>query len=243
MSAPVTGYNQTGFARTIGIAVEDTAGEHDALVYLTWRYEGEPPAAVQVYVNDELSDWIDDPDQREAWLILDRTRPQRVELLAVLPSGRVEKDVPQALGGWQPPVTDRLTATLLRDESLPPDTHLSVSVDGEAVASGPMWPQNVPRSGFGGLFCVGGFGRDDAAGLGLGRGELGLGALGTDGSPWRWAEHVDSVGTRTVTIHADDGNGSPVAPPITFPPRTTDTLPAPARDLRATTDFTLTWMS
>ncbi|MEM9883133.1 MAG: hypothetical protein AAF800_09480 [Planctomycetota bacterium] len=234
-------FSQDGFAWTIGLAVEDAAGEHDALVHLAWRCDGEPPATVQVYVNDELADWIDDPDQHECWLTLDRTRPQRVELLAVRPGGQIDVAVPEALGGWQPRIADRLTATLLRDESLPPDTRVSVSVDGEAVASGPMWPADEPRSGFGGLFGVGGFGRDDAAGPGLGRGDLGLGPLGADGSPWRWVRHEVTPGTRTVTLAAADANGRPVAPPLTAAPQATDTPPAPARGLRAAADFTLTW--
>lgn len=234
---------QEPFTSTLGRAVVDSSGQHEALVHLRWWTDAAAEALVQVYVNDELLEATDDPAQRECWLVLDRTVNSRVELLAVAAADRetVHTPRPELLDGWSPRVRDRLPVGLLRDESLAVDSRIVVTLDGVEVAEGELWPGDVGRSGFGGLFGVGGFGHDAASGLGLGRGELGLGPLGTDGGAWRWKSDAVPPGPHDVTLTARDPGGSPLAPPLVLPTFHADAVPAPAGSLAILPDFTLTW--
>lgn len=227
----------------LGRAVITQAGEHDSLVHLWWRLRPGANDVVQVYVNDELTEVSHDPARPEAWLILDRGRAQRIELLA-LP--REDPDSwwcpqPERLTSWSPKVCDRTQVRLLRDEAMPIDTQIEVRRNGELVAGGAMWPSDTPRSGFGGLFGVGAFGRDTAAGPGLGRGELGYGPLGTDAAAWTTAPINLPPGQNQLTIHTTDAAGQEIAPPLSPPPIAADALPQPARDLTISPDFTLAW--
>jgi len=183
------------------------------------------------------------PDQRELWLVVDRTRSHRVELLAVAAGDpdALWRPRPDLLKSWYPPIKDRVTAKLLRDEALPIDTQIAVALDGEDVFRSALWPGDTPRSGFGGLLGLGGFGHDAATGLGLGRGELGFGPLGTDATAWRWQSDRLSPGPHEVTLAANDADGHEVTPPITLPAFTADALPTPARGLAVQPDFTLDW--
>lgn len=240
MATPPT---QDVFELTLGRAVLTDTGEHDALVHVWWRIVATEDRMVQVYVNDELVDVTDDPAQRDAWLIVDRARTNRIELLAVSMTngGAVGEARADMLGGWSPRVVDRAEVALLRDEALPVDTRIAVSVDGAVVADRPLWPGDVPRSGFGGLFGVGGFGRDAASAPGLGRGELGHGPLGIDATAWRWSQAHLPPGPHTLALTAQHRDGQAISPPLNPPPLVADALPEPAYDLAIDTDFTLTW--
>lgn len=243
MTNPLTPPTQEDFALTLGRTVLTDTGEHDALVHVWWHSASAEDLLVQIYVNDELIDVSGHPAQREAWLIVDRTRTNRIELLAVSAAGggAMADPRPDLLGGWAPKVIDRADVALLRDESLPIDTQVAISVDGQVVSRRPLWTGDVPRSGFGGLFGVGGFGRDAASALGLGRGELGFGPLGTDATAWRWSQSNLPPGDHDIEAIAQHPDGQPISPPLTQAPLTTDALPQPATALAIETDFTLTW--
>ena len=230
---------------TLGRAVVDDSGPHDALVLVSWLWDTPtpPPHRVQVYVNQTLVD-VSDPDgPTERWLILDRQQPQVIELLAI------DADDPAAAWIARP---DRLTAyggdrvhlptaAVIRDEAWPIDTRLRLEVDGRPVAAGPLWPDDRARGGFGGLFGIGGFGTDAAAGPGLGQGELGFGPLGHDGTAWRCTPPPLPPGLHAMSLSAVDADGQPLADPLALPAVATRHPPSPPRDLHLDTDFTLTW--
>lgn len=229
----------------LGRSVLTEAGEHDSLVHVWWRNAPGDGCFVQVYVNGELTEVSDDPAQRDLWLVLDRARAWRIELLAVSADAADElwKPRPELLTQWSPPVIDRAEVRVLRDEALPVDTRLSVVLAGQPVPGSkrPLWSDDTPRSGFGGLFGVGGFGRDAAAGLGLGRGELGFGPLGTDAEAWRWTQTHLPPGEHELAVAATDAAGHSVASTLDLPTVTADALPSPAQNLEMQPDFTLAW--
>lgn len=236
-------YTQGDFELTLGRAVMQEGGEHDGLVHVWWRDPAAADRLVQVYVNGEFFDVTTDPDQRELWLVLDRSRPNRVELLAVPieASDLLWHAQPDRLMAWNPPVEGAAEALVLRDESLPIGTRIEVAVDGNVVTAGELWPGDVARSGFGGLFGLGGFGQDAASGLGLGRGELGWGSLGVDGTAWRWRDTTLAPGPHTIMLAARDAEGQALSPTLSLLPVVIDALPTAARSLTAEPDFTLVW--
>ncbi|MEM7627281.1 MAG: hypothetical protein AAF333_16920 [Planctomycetota bacterium] len=238
---PATG--QDAIELVLGRAVTTEAGEHEGLVHLWWRVRVGVDDVIQVYVNDELVEVSHDPLAPELWLVLDRSRPQRIELLGV-PRAAPEawwRPRPERLARYSPRVSDRTQVRLLRDESLPIDTRVEVRREDQLVAAGEMWPNDTHRSGFGGLFGVGAFGRDSAAGPGLGRGELGHGPLGTDATAWATAPIPLTPGQNKLTVHATDTAGRDITPPFPLPSIAADTLPEPASDLTISPDFTLAW--
>ena len=213
-----------------GVATE--AGEHESLVHLWWRAPLQGPRVVQVYVDAQLVDATDDPAERERWLVVDRTLPHVVALQAV-----------DAADAWTPTPLDPIgsaTLTLLRDERLPVDTRLHVSLDGAACCSEPVWPSDEHRGGFGALFGMGGFGTDAATGPGLGLGELGLGPLGADNRAWRWRRTGLPAGDHALTVTALDAAGRTVAASLEAT-LTVDRPPPPPLQLSLSPDFTLTW--
>lgn len=229
----------------LGRAVLTEAGEHDSLAHLWWRLSPEADHVVQVYVNDELVDVGQDPTHPELWLILDRSQDQRIELLAV-PRNTPElwwAPQPKQLNAWSPRTNTQTRVRLLREESLPIDTRVVVKRDGQTVAEGDMWPSGTPRSGFGGLFGLGAFGRDSATGLGLGRGELGHGPLGTDAEAWESGPIELLPGENQFTIHTTNAAGQEITSPQSPPPITVDPLPQPASELTISSDFILAWNS
>ncbi|MEM9914543.1 MAG: hypothetical protein AAF911_06260 [Planctomycetota bacterium] len=236
-------YTQAGLELTLGRAVVHEAGEHDSLVHLWWRDNAPEPTLVQVYVNGQLVTTTTHPDQRELWLIVNRSRQNRIELLKVNAedADHLVQARPDRLQTWNPPINDFVEARLLRDESLPVDTKIEVAVDGQAVATGELWPNDTPRSGFGGLFGLGGFGQDAASGLGLGRGELGFGPLGIDGTAWAWQTRDLPPGPHSVTLTATDQAGQATSPPLTLDEFQVEALPRPATTLNMQSDFTLAW--
>lgn len=231
--------SQDVFELTLARPVATPVGEHATDVHLWWRAPMQGERLVQIYVDGALHDVTADATQRAVWLSLDRTRPHRIELLA-LPATHAWHDHADRLAGWDPEPSSSAMIQLLRDEALPPDAVVHVAVDDEPTEAAPLWPGEVARSGFGGLFGLGRFGFDDAAGPGLGIGELGFGPLGRGGTRWRWSRDDLPAGGHTLTVEARDAAGHALVPPVDLG-LTINHLPEPIRDLAVSTDFTLTW--
>lgn len=221
------------------------SGEHPALVHLWWSAPDQGDRLVQVYVDDELVEVSQDPSQRDLWLMCDRSRDHRIELLAVPVSDAdgVWRDRPDLLRRWDPAVKSGLSLAVLRDEALPIDTCVSVEVDGQPIDHGPMWPAWEHRGGMGALFGLGAFGFDAVTGPGLGVGELGMGPLGTDGTAWRWARRDLDIGQHVVGVSVRDGTGREVVDPVLVEGVVVESLPAAASSFSIDPDFTLRWSS
>lgn len=230
---------QSIFELTLARPVVLPEGPHPMLVHLWWRSAADPGRLVQVYVDDELYDVTADAAPRQVWLVLDRTQPHRIELLAV-PSNEAWTARPERLTGWQPRVGDAAHVTVLRDEALAVSTRLGVAVDGELRDEAALWPSDAHRGGFGALFGEGGFGFDAITGPGLGMGELGYGTLGADGSAWRWRRGDLEPGEHTLTLEGRDHTAQPTTQSATQS-LTIDRLSEPARGLRVEPGFTLEW--
>lgn len=230
---------QSDFELTLARPVVQTGGEHPALVHLWWRGGVAAGHVVQVYVDDELYDVAEGVGPRELWLVLDRSAAHRIELLAV-PVSEAWRARSVRPGSWQPRVRDAARLAVLRDARLPVDTCLRVSVDGVVVDAGALWPRDVHRAGFGALFGEGGFGFDAVTGPGLGRGELGYGVLGADGTAWRWEKGGLEAGERVIAVEGRDAKGEVVADAVTRAV-SMDSLARPVRDPAVDQDFRLRW--
>jgi len=214
------------------------AGEHPWLVHLWWRVPLQGSRAVQIYVQDELYDVLLDTSSREMILMLDRTRTNRIELLAV-PADDAEaiwRAQPSLLSSWQPGLSDVATVTLVRDESLPIDTRVDVELDGELIDSRMMWPNHINRSDPEAALLTG-----DVAGLGLGIGHLGAGRLGHGGESLRWRRDDLPEGLHDIVINALDRDGHPVTDPLMLDDVRVDDLPGPVVGLSVDQGFTLSW--
>jgi len=179
------------------------AADGCGLTHLTWRAAGQGQRLVQVYVDGVLHDVSVEPTQRAMWLQLDPTRAHAIELLAVDSADRWT-DYRQRLSGWLPALSMLTEVALARDESLPIDTRIAVTVDGELMHVGPMWSATDHRGGIGGLFGEGPFGLDLATAPGLGVGEFGFGTFGAGGRAWRWAAWL-AAGSHEVQVGPVDG--------------------------------------
>lgn len=232
---------QDVFELVLARPVVTAAGDHGALVHLWWRTtEALGERLVQVYVDGELADVTAEPTQREMWLLIDRAQGRRIELLAVDPA-EAWRAQPESLVSWQPSVRSAAALALVRDEALPVDARVGVSVDGVLVDEAVLWAGQDHRGGFGALFGEGGFGIDAATGPGLGNGELGMGALGADGSAWRWRRDDLAIGTHALTVTAHDAGGQEAAPPHVLEDVAVDRLPEPTTTPTIDPDFTLRW--
>jgi hypothetical protein len=205
---------QAVFQNVLVRPVERPGGADPALVRVGWEAPEQGERLVQVYVDGFLHDVTICPSQRALWLLLDRGRRHRVELLAV-PTDQAWEAMPRALAGWSPKVRDWARVAVLRNEAFPVATRVRVSVDGATVDEGALWPADQPRAGFGAIFGEGGFGLDGATGFGLGEGALGLGPLGADGEPWRWQRADLGEGAREVRLEPIDASGRAVGMPLT----------------------------
>ncbi len=198
---------------------------------LTWRAPRQGGRLVQVYVNGRLHEATVDPRQRELWLHPASDTPAFIELLAVDPAD-AWTDFHDALDGWSPMFVSAAALAVLRDESLPPDAMMVVTVDGVEQDRGPLWSPADGRIGFGGLFGMGGFGWDDAAAPGFALGEFGLGRLGFDGIAWRWWHDRLAEGEHEVRVTVVDRSDRVLATlPAPFE-LTIDRPPTPAGHLR-----------
>ena len=224
---------QDVFELVLARPVMTGSGEHPKLVHLWWRAPMQGERLVQVYVNDELYDVILDTSAREMFLVVDRTRKNRIELLAV-PADDPQalwRPQPDLLKTWQPAVNSSASVALVRDIDLPIDTQLVLGIDGAAADHGPMWPDTETRSVPG---------DEDATGLGLGVGGLGAGPLGLDGTAWRWKRDNLAAGEHSVRLDAIDHTGQPVSEPLDFAVMI-EHLPDPVTDFTITPGFQLAW--
>lgn len=230
-----TDATQDVFELVLARPVMTHAGEHPKLVHLWWRAPMQGDRVVQVYLNDALYDVTLDLAAREMFLILDRSRPNRIELLAV-PADDPQAlwhPQPQLLNMWQPAVNSAASVALVRDVDLPADTQLVLGIDGVLTDHGPMWPAIETR-------CVAG--DEDATGLGLGVGELGAGPLGVDGTAWRWRRDDLDAGEHSVHLDAMDHTGQAVSDPLDLAV-TIEHLPDPVIDISITPGFRLAWVT
>lgn len=232
---------QDVFELTLVRAVGHEAGEDAVLAHLWWKATSQGERLVQVYVDDELTDVSMTVDQREMWLMLDRSSDHRVELLAVDADDADGLWVSHVdlLQAWQPAVTDVASIWAVRDERVAADADVSVLVDGGVVDEAALWPADVSRSGFGAVFGEGGFGTDTATGPGLGMGELGFGPLGADGTGWRWRRADLATGEHALILAVQEGSA-----PATQADLGTvmiARLAPPAKDLAIGAGFELSW--
>ncbi len=233
-----TDATQDVFGLVLARPVVTAAGEHPWLIHLWWLAPFQDDRLVQIYVQGELYDVTLDPAVREICLVLDRTRQNRIELLAVPADDpqAVWRPQPDLLGSWGPAISSVAEVVLVRDEMLPSDTQLVVEVDGKGVDRGAMWPQDQNRSGFGNPL-----GQDDEAGLGVGVGGLGVGPLGGDGTVWRWRRDGLGLGSHEIKVKAVDRTGAPVANPVLIEGVQVESLPDPVSGLTIDPSFHLSW--
>lgn len=212
------------------------------LAHLSWRLHRPDDRVVQVYVNGSLFDAATDPMQREMWLHLDRATDVRIELL-LTPAGDAWVNHAARLSGWSPGFVTEAALAMVRDESLPADSRVMVMVDGQSDSGHRLWTQRDGRGGFGGLFGIGSFGTDDAAGAGAGMGQFGLGPFGMDGDAWRWRRDDLPAGEHVLEVRVIDGAGrveAQLPQPVTI---TLDALPQPAKHLTIDDEWTLHWQA
>lgn len=234
-----TDATQDVFELVLARSVHGSAGEHPRLVHLWWRAPDQGQRLVQVYVNDVLYDVTLDPTASEMFLVLDRSRALRIELLAV-PAGDPEaiwRPQPALLKSWTPRVQSTANVCVERDEDLPVDTQIGLTIDGLAVEVGPMWSVADARCG---AYDPSGPVYTDAFGLGFGVGALGVGPLGFDSTAWCWLSDELPTGTHTIQLHATDPSGAPTALSAQIM-KTVDHLPAPVNDLHLSGTNTLAW--
>lgn len=228
-----TDARQDVFELVLARPVTTPAGEHPKLAHLWWRAPMQGDRVVQVYVNDALYDVSLDTSVRQMFLVLDRTRQNRIELLAVPADDprAVWRPQPELLNTWRPAVNSSARVVLVRDVDLPADTQLTVGIDGTIADHGPMWPGTETRSVPG---------DEDATGPGLGVGGLGAGPLGLDGTAWRWKRDDLDAGQHALRLDATDHTGRAVSDPVDLDV-TIEHLPDPVNGLFITPGFQLTW--
>jgi len=234
---------QNVFEAVLARPVSQESGEHRSFIHLWWSAPGQGDRLVQVYMDGVLVEVTQDAAQRELWLICGRQTAHRIELLAV-PANDPDKiwhDFEEELQSWSPHINGGMRVGVIRDERLPFDARLAVNVDNMSVDEGAMWPSNKHRGGFGALFGLGEFGRDAVTGLGLGRGELGMGALGVDGTAWRWRRDDIAVGSHTLNVGVADRTGQVVAGPLIVSEIQIENIPLPANTFTIAPDYTLLW--
>ncbi|MBI1373910.1 MAG: hypothetical protein GC159_14400 [Phycisphaera sp.] len=224
------------------VLLRPTVPDGAGLCHLAWAATAKSLAGrvVQIYVDGHLYDAVTDATQRETWLHLDRERDTRVELLAV-DASEAWRDRAADLATWSPAFVTEATLRIARDETLPIDTRVIVSVDGEDDARHPLWGAGDARVGFGGLFGDGGFGWDMATGLGHGVGAFGHGLFGADGEPWVWTRDDLPSGEHTIDLRLEDDTGRVIGALDAAQTITIDALPAPPTDLTLDEDYTLSW--
>ncbi|MEX2672513.1 MAG: hypothetical protein WD294_10425 [Phycisphaeraceae bacterium] len=214
---------QAGFEQVLLQPVERAA----TVALLRWSATLGHDQHVQIYVDGRLHDVVSS-GAGEAWLHVDADdgAELRAELLAV-PGDQAWTDFAHQLAG-EAALPSRATVGLVRDASLPIDARVTVLVDGVAVQTQPMWGPLEARSGFGGLFGFDAFGISTATGVGLGLGEFGAGAVGSDGTAWRWEADDLPSGEHTLAVEVRDANGELLTSP-SEQVVTIERLPRPAQ--------------
>lgn len=222
------------------VLLRPAADPTDGLALLSWR--GDVPdatSAVQVYLDGELYDAAIDPNRRELWLRLPRSRNVTVELLTV-PRVELWRDRSDELASWDPAWSSSASLAISRDEDIDDDVVVLATRDGEDEPPHPLWCAGDARSGFGGLFGEGGFGYDDATAPGMGLGEFGVGGFGRDGFAWRWSLRDLSEGDHELSLRIETPSGDPIAVSDTVT-ACIDRPPDTAATFGAHDNFTLQW--
>lgn len=197
------------FERVTARSVVDRPWE----VELAWSAPQQGDRLVQVYVDQRLAAVTSDPAVERVWLVIEPSRRRTIELLAT-PGADAGRERPWLLRSRQLQQRHAVSARVTRDESLPVGASLRWRIDGGENRDTPVWPGDAHRGGFGGLFGLGGFGFDTVTGLGLGRGELGRGPLGSDGRTLRIADRDAAAGSHTASLAAVDLAGNPLSPEV-----------------------------
>ncbi len=234
-----TDATQDVFELVLARPVMTLGGEHPCLVHLWWRAPDQEQRLVQIYVNESLYDVTQNASVRETFLVLDRTRPTRIELLAVPVDDpeSIWRSQPNLLKSWQPMVNSKAEAEVIRDENLPEDVIVEVEIDGAVIDAGPMWPVTEARSG---VYDANGPIFSENYGLGLGIGDLGVGPLGYDGMVWRWRRNDLDQGTHDLQCTALSLTGEPASLPVSLV-QSIEHLPNPVTGLRIDAPTRLTW--
>lgn len=213
--------------------------QHGRLVHLSWSAPQQGGRLVQVYDNGGWLGYSASPVDREAWLLLDAAVHHEIELLAVEPSD-ASISLPHWLAGVDPPTRTSARISLLRDTSLPFDSLLQATLDGQATQATPMFAAETPRGGFGAVFGEGGFGYDASTGPGLGLGELGYGPLGIDGDALSWQDATSLPGPHVLTVGLINKEGDPVTGDLEIAFETVR-LPDPPSNVTLHPNLLLTW--
>jgi hypothetical protein len=222
------------------------SGPLENLALLTWADAVDEGFAVQVYVDGQLHDIVADGRRGECWLWLDRRQVHHVHALRV-PAGVACIDHASHLPLTDEPFAPHASITLLRDEALPVDAAVTITLDGQPVDRQPLWSADDARNGWGGLHGIGSFGHDLATGPGLGLESHGHGPFGSGSHPFHWTSRdLDPLapGPHTLDITITDAAGRSLASSTLH--LTIDPPPPPPRDLSIDdtdddTTFTLHW--
>ena len=212
----------------------------EGLAHLMWSAPEQADRLVQVYVDGRLYDVTLQAAQRELWLHLDRAGDTRIELLAVEVAD-AWSDLSDQLTGWSPAFQTAASMAIVRDEALPVDSRVTVTVDGQADAGHRLWRGDDSRSGFGAHFGVGQFGHDNTTGPGHGLGEFATAPFGSGGAAWRWRRDDLTPGQHTLDLHVDDEReqrAAEIDAPVAI---TIAALPQPAGALTINNNFVLHW--
>lgn len=235
---------QDVFELVLARSVMHSAGVDPWLIHIWWRAPQQGSRLVQIYLDGVLTDVTIDPQQREAWIFADRSRPHRVELLAI--SADDVESIWQArrdlLQTWTPAVRSSATVRTLRDSAWPVDGSMRVAIDGEQIDAVPLWPGTQSRIGFGSLFGLGEFGLDNATAPGLGArdAQLGWGPLGSDATAWPWSADELAPGSHTLSLQPVRADGQPFALSQTLSVQISTLPPAPSQQ-SINGGFVLSW--
>lgn len=221
------------FKLTLAQPVLTDAGEHPALIEVSWVLNELTEHAIQIYVDGKLHDAVLHTGPRRCWIACDRRRPHFIALLGV-DAAHAFNEQPQHLDTFEPAFDSHWSLSMLRDTSLSVDAVVEVDRNGERVHERLLWESDVHRDGFGALFGVGGFGSDAATGPGIGLGSLGHGPLGSDAQPFfvEVPYENDAPQTWGVALRASNGDSltavtqeaiTPDLPPATLTTLTTST--------------------
>lgn len=215
-----------------GVTATPVVPATTGLVRLAWQAPGQGDRLVQVYVDGRLHAVTADAATRQMWLTLRRDRACVIELVAVdaAVAWADHRDHLAATANWR----SRAELRLVRDETLPADTRVRVSVDGRRRVERALWSAGDPRGGFGGAFGIGSFGRAYVGFAGAGLGAFGHGPFAVDSHPWRWRSASVGPGPHTIEAQAIDAAGRVVAELTegAVPAFEADRLPPGAENLR-----------
>jgi hypothetical protein len=197
--------------------VYDEAGEHPALLHVTWRLT-DATRVVRIHLDGALAEVASDPAMREAWIVCDRRLPHAVAL-STFPREQAHDAwvmQPNPVAPLAPACSSAGHFSFIADQSLPLDAQLCISIDGDIHTTTPLWRADGPRAGLGSLLGQGALGIDGLMCRGLGQGQLGAGPCGVDGDALEFALPILPAGAHNIALRTTDADGAPIGPPITF---------------------------